>query len=647
MLKELYIKAKAGDVDEAYQYVCSSMGEEGLTDSDRETAGWIIFYYLKYRLADIPSLESRKALKRYLDLNTEKPSLLHTQILNQAIRLSDQNHEFKLLQFVSFWGTRYLTDQSLRENLYNGKSYPSVYEKIVTHSYMQDNSPTAIIDVLGSDHLQEIQTWISKQSYFVLYHASKEGDGEKEAACLDRYLNEVAGLGFSNEWHSKILSSIIWSLKEDNVWMFKEWFEKWGINSLAEEDWRKNVKDGKEYASLAERAISKYIEACRRSSKPIADEFGDLLEYALRKEPGQESYVRALVHIDLQNGNRESALERMKGIILTSGKYYLWAELGEIVEDKELQAGCLCKALLLQKDDDFTGKIRLKLASLLIEKEERAAATHELDKYQECYEKNGWKINQKFEELRNAAGEVVAPQSNRKLYDRYAAVAEKLVYGSLPSVHMVLINKSERIIDGKTKVRFRFIDQNRMAIDCNPKKFGLPLNTPLMKVFDLKMVDVEGRKQVVQVSSTDIYPETVMSYKCAVVDNVNPEKHLFHCVIDSVVNGIVPTKDLKVIPEKGDLIDVFFLKLPPKDGKPIRYKIIDFKLHSGECTSLKRIVSGPVRIKTKPDGKVFGFIGDQYVHDKFLGGINDGDNLACTIIFDGNRWNVIKLEKID
>ena len=647
MLQELYNKAKAGDVDEPYQEVCNSMRECRLENYERDTAGWIIFYYLKYRLSAIPSLESRKALKRYLDLDTEKPSLLHTQILNQAIRLSDENSDFKLLQFVSLWGTQYLTDQSLKENLYNGKSYPSIYEKIVTHSYMQDNSPSAIIDVLGKDHLPELQTWISKQAYFQLYQASKEEDKSKESICLERYLDGVEGLGFSNEWHSKILNTILWSLKEDNIWMFKEWFEKWGINSLVDGDWRKNVKDGKEYASLAEKAISKYIEACKRSSKPIPEEFENLLKSALKREPCQESYVRALVHIDVQNGNRESAIERMKNIILTSAKYYLWADLGEIVEDKDLQAGCLCKALLLQKDDDFTGKIRLRLASLLIEKGDLASASYELKKYQECYEKNGWRINQKVEDMQGAVGDVVIPQSNKKLYDRYAVVAEQFVYSDLPTVHMVLIDKSERTIDGKTKIRFRFIDQNRMTIDCNPKKFGLPLNTSFMRVFDVKMVEVDGRKLVVQVNTSDMAPETVLSYKCAVVDNVNPEKHLFHCVVDSTVNGIVPTRDLKVIPQKGDLIDVFYLELPAKDGKQTRFKIIDFKPHSGENILLKRNISGPVRIKTKPDGKVYGFVGDQYVHDKFLSGINDGDNLSCVVIFDGNRWNVLRLEKLN
>ncbi|EHN69884.1 DUF7017 domain-containing protein [Aliivibrio fischeri] len=114
-----------------YRQLCSA----GAGDLNVQTSlGWELFRLLQHSLAQehINVSSSKRLLADYLKLQlVEKPSLLHSSILQQAAKLAG-NSSFSLISFSRYWQL-----DSLREEDYepyinnNGEQYPSLAEKVI------------------------------------------------------------------------------------------------------------------------------------------------------------------------------------------------------------------------------------------------------------------------------------------------------------------------------------------------------------------------------------------------------------------------------------------------------------------------------------------------------------------------------------
>lgn len=114
-----------------YRQLCSA----GAGDLNVQTSlGWELFRLLQHSLAQehINVSNSKRLLADYLKLQlVEKPSLLHSSILQQAAKLAG-NSSFSLISFSRYWQL-----DSLREEDYepyinnNGEQYPSLAEKVI------------------------------------------------------------------------------------------------------------------------------------------------------------------------------------------------------------------------------------------------------------------------------------------------------------------------------------------------------------------------------------------------------------------------------------------------------------------------------------------------------------------------------------
>ncbi|MCD9472602.1 DUF7017 domain-containing protein [Photobacterium phosphoreum] len=114
-----------------YRQLCST----GAGDLNVQTSlGWELFRLLQHSLAQehINVSSSKRLLADYLKLQlVEKPSLLHSSILQQAAKLAG-NSSFSLISFSRYWQL-----DSLRKEDYepyisnNGDQYPSLAEKVI------------------------------------------------------------------------------------------------------------------------------------------------------------------------------------------------------------------------------------------------------------------------------------------------------------------------------------------------------------------------------------------------------------------------------------------------------------------------------------------------------------------------------------
>ena len=69
----------------------------------RDTA-WAIYWYLKDHFQECGSQQTRMLLATYTKIPVERPSLLHSCMLQLALKISEQYDDFNLLNFIRIWG---------------------------------------------------------------------------------------------------------------------------------------------------------------------------------------------------------------------------------------------------------------------------------------------------------------------------------------------------------------------------------------------------------------------------------------------------------------------------------------------------------------------------------------------------------------
>lgn len=107
--------------------------QSGSADRDIQTSlGWELYKLSKALVkVDNPNVVAvKRNLNDYIKLDVEKPSLLHTCILQLAAKLSGDG--FSMLAFTRLWDLNYLRPEDFeRYQSDDGKEYPSLAEKVI------------------------------------------------------------------------------------------------------------------------------------------------------------------------------------------------------------------------------------------------------------------------------------------------------------------------------------------------------------------------------------------------------------------------------------------------------------------------------------------------------------------------------------
>lgn len=149
----------------------------------------------------------------------------------------------------------------------------------------------------------------------------------------------------------------------------------------------------------------------------------------------------------------------------------------------------------------------------------------------------------------------------------------------------------------------------------------------------------------------------------AVVDSVNTSKQLFHYVVNSKNQGVIKFNEVKNIPKEGDFLQLKLVKKFDKKQNKIFYKQLDLKATEETTATLRKEISGLLKLKYRTYGSTldydeldyddqrdlkadFGFIGDYYVPKILLGksNIDAGKNVSAVVVFSGDKWKVIEFK---
>lgn len=517
-VEELTSKSKNGQEEEAYREMEQLFHGTPLPASFHESYGWIIYRYLKKCQQSLSTAEIDTILLTYLSLGITRPSNLHSLMLGQSGKVSERHPDFNLLCFVEQWGVENFLEEDFESSEWNGKTVEPRVSRLIQYCFKRGCSIGDVCRVFTTNERisqEEIYETFCRQQFFTLNNLQQSNDTAFLHSART-YFDSVEGVAIKNHYHSIILSLYLNKLSENRIEEIPSVIEKWGWDSIRPEDWeRQKGTDGTEFSSLVEKIVRGYLSYVKhRGYKGVGEDFERLLRQAIERYDNDE-HERALAQILLARGEREAALAIYRRLLLTMNKYYVWKELSEITDDKELKLSALCKAVLAEKNDDYLGDVHLSLARLMEESGHPYEARCELELYASTYNKNKWRAKPEYSDLfarlqpMTKTGTI--PKNNKSFYFSHTETADAFVYADITWKTMVLtdIFTVERF--GKKKKRGRLTGKKGKSLVVNLRL--LPDHATLGQSYDIKTYRKGGREVVVLSRKSDKKAEEIIKRK--------------------------------------------------------------------------------------------------------------------------------------
>ena len=583
-----------GNNDRAWEILHQLAADGHLPKEAHENYGWTIYRYLRDHISTLNSVEVRTHLRDYINLKNERPSNLHSQILNFALNYSKQDQNFKLVSFLRLWGPDNLRSSDFEDSRGNdGKSIPSLMYRIARAVVnYPHNEIREFVDILPRKKDEFIEM-MKEHCFWKLYHSTEDGVKSSTWILFDEYLAFFPDAPASSS-HSKVLGLAERVMKENNTWRFYGFFKRWNPKKLRVDDWKEEKGDnGETYKPLAVKSMKKAREAIETLSDEQIGNLQwliDLYGVAIEKFPNDDWNIRSKALLHLRAGQLEKAKNIYKDLCLKMGeKYYIWSEFADCWTDSGVKTAFLCKALSLEKNEDFIGKIRLELAWLLINAKKYENAVVELEQYKKHYTKKGWHIDAEVDTLMKQCSSVTpAKDKNAAFYEENIPIAEEHAFADIPYTEMVLVDKWKND-DGK--VMMTFVDGDAIEFVTNMIRFQSLRNSHEGQVWKFKLYKDEMVKTI-----PDMYSwlppktETIIKYiplvvapsekedwltlpvKYGYIQHVNSEKKVYH--IFSTDSTLVYEHFEEQALEKGNFVKFRQYTKKVKEEKKVFFKDI-------------------------------------------------------------------------
>ena len=633
-----------------------------------ESYGWIIYRYIKSEINTLDSVSVRRYLRDYMNLKNERPSMLHSMILNFGLNYSKEHSDFNLLNFFNLWGPEHLRYEDKVSSEYNGNNIPSLMSRICRELIEKDYT-FDVPDFLTKIKLEK-SSWDFNESrqfegidlfreplFWKLYNYQKKDQWDELWKAFEFYCQNYS-CNPSSEWHSKVLSLAERNMPETNSRRFFNFFRQWKPSLLSSNDWKDVEKDGKTYKSIGVKALNKAFKHLKTNQE---SEFGWLIEAyekGIKECPENKWLRRELAILYEKYGKTEKAISLYKELAVELyDKPYYWNEFSKLVKDNgDLYLSMLSKVALIEKNDDFLGDVRLALAVAFEKKNLKNEAGIELKLYKDNREKNKWKKDAIFDEL--ASRITLSEGNNIEKYIEFIGLAEEFAFHTLENEYAIVdyINREKKVIHAITFSNEEiFFKSNSQDFKINDLITGKKINKKEGDNNRIKLVNIkiESNQQPIY----DIEP------KIGIVYRVNHLKSLFHFLVNSKIDRIVKFNETKLRPKEGDFIEVRLLSKKDKKKGCICYKVITVaETDQTNDTLVVKNSIGEIKLKFKschgtreyyeldeeeknslsPD---FAFMYDFYIPQFLLKkhGVKSNCYGKIKAINSGNKWKVFEL----
>ncbi|MCL1669885.1 hypothetical protein M2T82_17635 [Elizabethkingia ursingii] len=542
--------SKNGNNKEALAIFKNLIAQNRLTEIHHESYGWVIYRYIKEEESNLSSVEVRTFFRDYMNLKNERPSMLHSMILNFALNYSKTHSDFKFYNFFLLWNPDNLRYEDLHNGYKDGKDIPSLISRIC-REFVNSNTEINTEEFLSKIDLSKeiVLDFFRETIFWNIFNAHKENKFSELWNLFEQYSNNYSKHGQS-KWHSEILNLAERFMKENDEWRFLNFLKNWNPENLRTDDWKETKKDDHTYKPLATKALKKTFEILKtQTSEQDLSWLIKPYETAFKLFPDDEFLLREKALLHFKNNELELAIKIYKQLVLElADKYYVWQEFSDcIISDNSLKIGMLSKALSLEKNEDFLGDIHLDLAKVLIDENLLENALVELEAYKKHREIKGWKLSLVFDELHKKASSVKQSlKDNRELYKKYIPFAENFAYADFNWIELVLVDKWK---DDKGKDRLTFTDGKTIEFAIGKNRFEVLKQSELGQILKFKLHKQEIKKEVENKFSW-LGKNVITEYKYiplvteksekkhweiledtfAIIDYINKEKNIIHAI---------------------------------------------------------------------------------------------------------------------
>ena len=577
--------SKNGNNKEALAIFKNLITQNRLKELHHESYGWVIYRYIKEEESNLSSVDIRTFLRDYINLKNERPSMLHSMILNFSLNYSKTHSDFKFYNFFLLWNPDNLRYEDLHDGYKDGKDIPSLISRIC-RELVNTNAELDIEEFLNKIDLSKetILDFFRETFFWNFYNAHKENRFSDLWNLFDQYNANYSKHGQS-KWHSEILNLAERFMKENDDWRFLNFFKNWNPENLRNVDWKETKKDENTYKPLATKAIKKAFEILKsQTSEQDLSWLIQPYEKAIKLFSDDEFLLREKALLHFKNNELELAIKIYKQLVLElADKYYVWQEFSDcIVSDNLLKIGTLSKALSLEKNEDFLGDIHLDLAKVLIDENLLENSLIELEAYKKHREIKGWKLSSIFDELHKKTSSVKQSLTdNWELYKKYIPFAENFAYSDIEWTEVVLVDKWK---DDKGKERLCYTDGQTIEFVIGKNRFEVLNRSELGQIFKFKLhkqevkkevddrLSIFGKKSIVEYKYIPLIAEksekenwSILQIEYGFVEYVNTDKQILH-IISNTSNELFQKYDKEIL-KKGDYVSFRQYSKKIKDEK--------------------------------------------------------------------------------
>lgn len=751
--------SKIGNHHDALNIFKKLIVENRLTELHHEAYGWIIYRYIKDKENELDSIQVRTFLKDYMNLKNERPSMLHSMILNFALHYSKEHKDFKLYNFYLLWNPQFLRYEDKSENHKDDKTFPSLISRIF-REFIDCDIAIDISELIEKTPISKVTSLdlLREPIFWKLFNTHKENKQSELWNIFHKY-NQTFSKYEKSKWHSEILSLAERHMQETEEWRFLDFFKLWNPENLLDEDWKEVKKVDKVYKPLAIKCLKKSFEIIKNQSTKFGENWLiPIYSKAVKLYPDDEWLLRGNALLLIKSNELESAINIYRKLVLELGdKSYIWNEFSSCFKNKnDLKIGMLSKSIQLEKNEDFLGDIHLELAKTLFDNGLIENCLVELDLYKRHRELKGWRLSESYIEISDKTkNQNASIKDNKNLYDKYIPIAEQYAYDEIDWTEVLLVDRWK---NDEGKERITFTNGKTIDFSIGSRRFSLLKQSSLGNVYKFKLhkheikKEVEAKftwmgktivteykyipliveksvksdwsilddiyatidyinteKNIIHAISSDnkqvFFPKSKIQFQIgdfikakyftkkvkdeirielkditkidkeiavvhfqriiAVIDGVNRVKNLFHYVGNTTVQGIIRFTETDIIPEEGKFLEIYFAsKKDNKHNKTI-FKAIQISETEETNPKLIKSITGNLELKYKRGGSTidyfdldedetdealpdFGFVGDFYVPKSVLNEnkITTNCNITATAIFSGDKWKIIKLDKV-
>lgn len=581
--------SKNGNQQQALDIMHLLVTTNKLSELHHEAYGWIIYRYLKSVGESAPSLTIRRELKNYIFLKNERPSLLHSMILAFALNYA-KHTDFNFYNFFKLWNPATFRYDDFTEGAKDGKTIPSLLARICRLFVETSTFFDLDTEIVAKIKLSKVVVVeLFREPYFWrLFNAHREKRHTDLWQMFNDYTQHYAQYGPS-KWHSDILKLAERSMVEEDAWRLLPFFIEWGASNLTTSDWKEEKgKNGETYKPTAVKVIKRLFETIKSEQKHKNIDCSWLIalyDEAIKRFPTDEWLLREKALLHIMQSDLQAATTIYKQLALEmADRYYIWQEFSTCISSNNLlKIGMLCKALRLERNEDFLGDIHLELAHLFIEENLLTNAVHELLTYRMHREDKGWRLPDRFNLLYAKVEMIeVDKRINDTHYNPYIQLAENYAYDDIAWEEFVLVDKWKR--EGK-KERLTFVNSDS----------SIELGVGVNRFNNLKRIEIGGvchfklHKQLVengddnslkwQLPSIKYIPLlaevskkekwSILNEEVAFVTYINKEKGMVHAITTS--NKEVFFSQPKERLEVGSFIRANFYNKQMKEGKKTEF----------------------------------------------------------------------------